>query len=99
MIFMGSGSGHGVGMSQWAAQAMAEKGIGYRKILRNFYPGTQLAQLTQGTTEGLAEALSQKQTNIKGSAADLPAVSLARESRGIETKPGTTGETMTGNQR
>ena len=42
MIFAGSGSGHGVGMSQWAAQAMAEEGADYREILGTFYPGTTL---------------------------------------------------------
>lgn len=53
VIFMGSGSGHGVGMSQWGAQAMAEKGIGYREILQNFYPGTQLGVLTRADAVGL----------------------------------------------
>ncbi|MEO1912249.1 MAG: hypothetical protein ABGW98_00220, partial [Myxococcales bacterium] len=41
-VFVGSGNGHGVGMSQWAAQAMAQQGAGYREILSNFYPGTKL---------------------------------------------------------
>lgn len=42
VVFVGSGNGHGVGMSQWAAQAMAQQGAGYRDILNNFYPGTKL---------------------------------------------------------
>ena len=42
VVFVGSGNGHGVGMSQWAAQAMAQQGAGYREILSNFYPGTKL---------------------------------------------------------
>ncbi|MEM7413033.1 MAG: SpoIID/LytB domain-containing protein [Myxococcota bacterium] len=42
--FVGSGHGHGVGMSQWGAQAMAERGAGYREILATFYPGTTLAR-------------------------------------------------------
>jgi stage II sporulation protein D len=41
-IFVGSGHGHGVGMSQWGAQAMAVRGADYREILEAFYPGTQL---------------------------------------------------------
>ncbi len=53
LIFMGSGNGHGVGMSQWAAQAMAEKGTGYRDILSNFYPGTQLARIEGRVVAGL----------------------------------------------
>jgi stage II sporulation protein D len=41
-IFVGSGHGHGVGMSQWGAQAMAKRGASYREILAHFYPGTKL---------------------------------------------------------
>jgi len=43
-IFVGSGHGHGVGMSQWGAQAMARHGASYREILEWFYPGTQLVR-------------------------------------------------------
>jgi len=43
-IFVGSGHGHGVGMSQWGAQAMAKNGAGYREILETFYPGTKLTE-------------------------------------------------------
>ena len=43
-VFVGSGFGHGVGMSQWGAEAMARQGAGYRRILANFFPGTDLAQ-------------------------------------------------------
>jgi stage II sporulation protein D len=42
VVFVGSGHGHGVGMSQWGAQAMAERGADYRAILAAFYPGTVL---------------------------------------------------------
>jgi stage II sporulation protein D len=42
-VFVGSGYGHGVGMSQWGAQSMALRGAGYREILAAFYPGTGLA--------------------------------------------------------
>lgn len=41
-IFKGRGSGHGVGLSQWGAKGMSEKGYSYREILRHFYPGTSL---------------------------------------------------------
>ena len=47
--FVGSGSGHGVGMSQWGARAMAERGAGYREILEHFYPGARLEHLADGT--------------------------------------------------
>lgn len=38
----GRGHGHGVGMSQWGAQAMAEAGHGYAAILGFYYPGARL---------------------------------------------------------
>jgi stage II sporulation protein D len=41
-VLVGSGYGHGVGMSQWGAEAMAERGASYREILATFYPGTRL---------------------------------------------------------
>jgi stage II sporulation protein D len=47
-VFVGSGRGHGVGMSQWGARAMAERGAGYREILQYFYPGTTLRRVREG---------------------------------------------------
>ncbi len=35
------GNGHGVGMSQYGAQAMAKSGSGYKEILSHYYPGTE----------------------------------------------------------
>lgn len=43
-IIVGSGHGHGVGMSQWGAQAMAQGGARYRTILSTFYPGTRVME-------------------------------------------------------
>jgi stage II sporulation protein D len=43
-VFVGSGYGHGVGMSQWGARAMALRGSSYREILDAFYPGTSLVR-------------------------------------------------------
>ena len=42
IVFVGSGHGHGVGMSQWGAKAMASRGAGHREILAAFYPGSTL---------------------------------------------------------
>ena len=38
----GHGYGHGVGMCQWGAQAMASQGFGAPAILNFYYPGAQL---------------------------------------------------------
>lgn len=37
------GRGHGLGMSQWTAQKMAQDGSSYEKILQYFFEGTTLA--------------------------------------------------------
>lgn len=47
LTFSGRGWGHGVGMCQWGARGMAAQGIGYRDILKHYYPATQLMMLTQ----------------------------------------------------
>lgn len=43
-LFTGHGWGHGVGMSQWGAKAMADQGFSYDSILSFYYPGTQLKE-------------------------------------------------------
>ncbi len=40
--FAGRGWGHGVGMCQEGAKAMAEKGRTYKKILHQYYPGASI---------------------------------------------------------
>ena len=42
--FTTRGYGHGVGLSQWGAKAMAEQGAAYADILAHYYPGTQLRE-------------------------------------------------------
>ena len=44
-VFNGKGYGHGVGLSQWGAKGMAEKGYKYTEILEHFYPGTRIEQI------------------------------------------------------
>ena len=41
----GRGHGHGVGLSQWGAKAMADAGHDYAAILKFYYPGAQLVRL------------------------------------------------------
>ena len=36
-VFEGTGSGHGVGMSQYGAHGMAQKGYTYEEILKHYY--------------------------------------------------------------
>ena len=39
---MTHGYGHGVGLSQWGAKALAEQGLSYDAILAHYFPGTTL---------------------------------------------------------
>ncbi len=41
-VLDGAGWGHGLGMSQWGAKAMADRGFGYADILNFYYKGTTL---------------------------------------------------------
>jgi len=41
-VFQGRGYGHGVGLSQWGAKAMAERGDDYKQILTHYYPLTHI---------------------------------------------------------
>jgi stage II sporulation protein D (peptidoglycan lytic transglycosylase) len=44
-VFSGRGSGHGVGLCQWGAEEMAERGYDFKAILSHYYPGTNIIQL------------------------------------------------------
>ena len=44
-VFTGRGYGHGAGLCQWGAKALADEGRGYREILSHYYPGAELQQL------------------------------------------------------
>jgi len=45
--FAGRGYGHGVGMCQWGAKSMAERGYLARQILEFYYPGTMFGVLNE----------------------------------------------------
>ncbi len=44
-VFIGKGSGHGVGLCQFGAKGMAEAGKNYQEILQYYYPGVTLSRL------------------------------------------------------
>ena len=41
-IFKGKGWGHGVGLCQWGAKGMGERGYKHKRMLRFYYPGTKV---------------------------------------------------------
>ncbi len=45
-LFTVEGGGHGVGMSQYGAQAMARQGADWREILAHYYPGAELSDMS-----------------------------------------------------
>ncbi len=50
LTIRGAGFGHGVGMSQYGALGFAQKGKGYREILRHYYTGTSIGSVETGRT-------------------------------------------------
>ena len=49
--FVGTGWGHGVGMSQWGAYGFALSGRTYGEILRHYYTGTSIGTVSQKTVQ------------------------------------------------
>lgn len=43
-LFTGNGNGHGLGMSQWGAKGMADKGSNYKQILQHYYNNVQITK-------------------------------------------------------
>ena len=48
--FQGKGSGHGVGMCQWGAKNMGERGFTREQILFHYYPGVKIARIQSSIT-------------------------------------------------
>lgn len=40
-----TGYGHGVGMSQWGAEGMANRGYNYKEILKHYYTGVEIVSM------------------------------------------------------
>jgi len=61
--FFGSGDGHGLGMSQWGAYGLAQRGWGYKKILTHFFSGTKVAKAAK-PVKSLRVELTYDRTSI-----------------------------------
>jgi stage II sporulation protein D len=44
VLLKGVGNGHGIGLCQAGARAMAELGAGFREILLHYYPNTDIVK-------------------------------------------------------
>lgn len=49
IIAVGRGFGHGVGMSQWGAYALAQQGRRFEQILQHYYRGVEVQPLRAGS--------------------------------------------------
>jgi len=66
VVFVGSGHGHGVGMSQWGAKAMAMRGKDHQEILATFYPGTTLVHVAPRRTAATRQTSNGSRTGTMG---------------------------------
>jgi stage II sporulation protein D len=48
LMLSGHGWGHGVGMCQWGARGMAQKGYGYKQILLHYYTRVKISSIRNG---------------------------------------------------
>jgi len=64
-VVRGAGFGHGIGMSQYGAYGMAQKGWSYARILRHYYSGTRLGQAPTRPVRVLLQA-SDPYVRIRG---------------------------------
>jgi stage II sporulation protein D len=48
LVIDGGGDGHGVGMSQWGADGLAQHGFTYQQILAHYYTGTTIGSTPSG---------------------------------------------------
>lgn len=80
------GNGHGHGMSQYGAQGAAEQGLGYRRILHFYYPGTRIRSLPARDvrvlisrhTGGPIVIAAQRGLHVDGIAGTLPTAGVRR---------------------
>lgn len=54
LIIRGRGWGHGVGLCQWGAKGMAERGASYRAILKYYYKNINLVKINRKRIERIA---------------------------------------------
>jgi stage II sporulation protein D (peptidoglycan lytic transglycosylase) len=47
VILEGSGQGHGIGLCQRGAEAMAAGGANFREVLRHYFPNTSLRRIAK----------------------------------------------------
>ena len=62
ILFKGEGWGHGVGLCQFGAQRMAERGATYKEILAHYFPGSKI--VSYKPSEGFAALQKSKSAAV-----------------------------------
>lgn len=65
-VVKGGGFGHGVGMSQWGAYGMAEKGSSATEIIRHYYRGTRVSKLRKARNVKVLLAVASSPVRFSG---------------------------------
>ena len=76
-VFVGSGNGHGVGMSQWGARALAQRGANYKQILARFYPGARIERSAERLAHRETTPDASRSASFRGAASALAARTTA----------------------
>ncbi|MGH9538403.1 MAG: SpoIID/LytB domain-containing protein [Terriglobales bacterium] len=68
VILQGAGQGHGIGLCQHGAKAMAQTGSSFREILAHYYPNTTLARAEQRSDQSASGLWEKKYRGVLATA-------------------------------
>ncbi len=91
VIFTTTGFGHGVGMSQYGANGMAKKGYNYKQILKHYYTGIDMGQVT--------DEIIEKSNNTTGPGKDEDKASEKTDQKTEVTTTEKASEDKTGSEK
>ncbi|MBF0275982.1 MAG: SpoIID/LytB domain-containing protein [Nitrospinae bacterium] len=60
IFFNGRGSGHGVGLCQWGARGMAEKGKTYQQIIKKYYKNIEINKISYVHGEAMSDFIEKE---------------------------------------
>ncbi len=82
-IFTGQGYGHGVGLSQWGAHDMAQRGMDYTEILDFYYAGVTLSRLEEMDVPATVPSVVSPAASPEESPADAENASTLPQTRRV----------------
>ncbi|MGI8654480.1 MAG: SpoIID/LytB domain-containing protein [Pyrinomonadaceae bacterium] len=75
-VFRGSGFGHGLGLCQTGARAMAVRGASYRQILNRYLPGTRMGSFDADVKRTVKDQSNANSESGEWSEAEKPSVKI-----------------------